>query len=98
MIVSCRVVVIRRRELLDLEAVAGHLLPSGWVVRVPGGVVFPDAMFADLFPSGRGRPSLPAPVVASVLVFPDDADNQGAAGCRGQGLAVARRMRRPGRA
>jgi hypothetical protein len=31
--------------------------------------VFPDAMFADLFPSGRGRPSLPAPVVASVLVL-----------------------------
>jgi hypothetical protein len=26
-------------------------------------------MFADLFPSGRGRPSLPAPVVASALVL-----------------------------
>jgi len=31
--------------------------------------VFPDAMFADLFPSGRGRPSVPASVVATVLVL-----------------------------
>jgi hypothetical protein len=33
------------------------------------GVVFPDGMFADLFPSGRGRPSVPAQVIASVLVL-----------------------------
>jgi hypothetical protein len=61
-----------QRELLDVEAVAGHLLPSGGVfafLAAHRDEVFPDAMFADLFPSGRGRPSLPAPVVASVLVL-----------------------------
>jgi hypothetical protein len=31
--------------------------------------VFPDGLFADLFPSGRGRPSVPAEVIASVLVL-----------------------------
>ena len=29
----------------------------------------PDAMFADLFPSRRGRPSVPADVIATVLVL-----------------------------
>ena len=32
-------------------------------------VLFPTAMFADLFPSGRGRPSVPADIAASVLVL-----------------------------
>lgn len=31
--------------------------------------LFPDDMFEDLFPSGRGRPSLPGDVAASVLVL-----------------------------
>ena len=31
--------------------------------------LFPDKMFADLFPSGRGRPSVPADVVATVMVL-----------------------------
>ena len=31
--------------------------------------LFPDDAFADLFPSGRGRPSIPADVIASVLVL-----------------------------
>ena len=31
--------------------------------------LFPDALFADLFPSGRGRPSIPADVVATVMVL-----------------------------
>ena len=31
--------------------------------------LFPDALFADLFPSGRGRPSVPADVVATVMVL-----------------------------
>lgn len=31
--------------------------------------LFPDADFADLFPSGTGRPSVPADVVAAVLVL-----------------------------
>jgi Transposase domain (DUF772) len=30
--------------------------------------LFPDEMFADLFPSGRGRPSVPADVVATLMV------------------------------
>ncbi|MFK5647002.1 IS1182 family transposase [Ornithinimicrobium sp. LYQ121] len=62
----------RQRELLDVEALAGHLL-------VPGSVfaflaqhrleLFPPSMFVDLFPSGRGRPSIPPEVIASVLVL-----------------------------
>jgi IS5 family transposase len=31
--------------------------------------LFPDAMFEDLFGSGRGRPSVPAEVVATVMVL-----------------------------
>lgn len=31
--------------------------------------LFPDAMFADLFPTNRGRPSVPADVVATVMVL-----------------------------
>ncbi len=30
--------------------------------------LFPDELFADLFPSGRGGPSVPADVMATVLV------------------------------
>jgi hypothetical protein len=33
------------------------------------GELFPDAMFADLFPSPLGRPSVPADVVAATLVL-----------------------------
>jgi IS5 family transposase len=32
-------------------------------------VVFPDDMFADLFPSSRGRPSIPAGVMASAMIL-----------------------------
>ena len=31
--------------------------------------LFPDAMFEDLFPSRRGRPSVPADVIATVMVL-----------------------------
>jgi hypothetical protein len=31
--------------------------------------LFPDDMFADLFGSGRGRPSVPADVIATVMVL-----------------------------
>jgi Transposase domain (DUF772) len=31
--------------------------------------LFPDQLFADLFPSGRGRPSIPADVTATVMVL-----------------------------
>jgi len=62
----------RQRELLDVEAVAGHLLPAGSVFAFLSGHrsgLFPAEMFADLFPSGRGRPSIPPEVVASVIVL-----------------------------
>jgi hypothetical protein len=31
--------------------------------------LFPDELFADLFPSGRGRPSVPGDVMATALVL-----------------------------
>jgi IS5 family transposase len=61
-----------QRELLDVEAVAGHLLPAGSVfafLEQHRHRLFPASMFADLFPSGRGRPSIPPEVVASVIVL-----------------------------
>lgn len=50
----------------------GHLVPVGSVYAFlvkHRAEVFPDGMFADLFPSGRGRPSVPGEVIASVLVL-----------------------------
>jgi Transposase DDE domain/Transposase domain (DUF772) len=61
-----------QREILDVESVAGHLLPACGVFAFLAGhrrELFPDEMFADLFPSRRGRPSIPADVIASVLVL-----------------------------
>jgi Transposase domain (DUF772) len=61
-----------QRELLDAEWVAGHLLKAGSVFAFLSGhraQLFPDEMFADLFPSGRGRPSVPADVMASVITL-----------------------------
>jgi hypothetical protein len=58
--------------VMDVESVSGHLLPSGSVYAFLAEhrrELFPDAMFADLFPSPRGRPSEPADVVAAVLVL-----------------------------
>src|SRR3954451_10081112 len=58
--------------VMDAESVSGHLLPSGSVYAFLAEhrrELFPDAMFADLFPSPRGRPSVPADVVAVVLVL-----------------------------
>jgi transposase len=31
--------------------------------------LFPDDMFSDLFPSGRGRPSIPQDVMASAMIL-----------------------------
>ncbi|NLE18499.1 MAG: IS1182 family transposase [Propioniciclava sp.] len=62
----------RQRELLDVEALAGHLLVPGSVfafLAAHRSRLFPPEMFADLFPSGRGRPSVPPEVIASVLVL-----------------------------
>ena len=61
-----------QRELLDAESVAGHLLKSGSVfgfLATHRHELFPDEMFADLFPTGRGRPSVPADVMASVITL-----------------------------
>jgi IS5 family transposase len=62
----------RQRELLDVEAVAGHLLEPGSVFSLLAehrDRLFPSELFADLFPSGRGRPSIPGEVIASVIVL-----------------------------
>lgn len=32
-------------------------------------LLFPDELFADLFPTNRGRPSVPADVIATVMVL-----------------------------
>jgi hypothetical protein len=61
-----------QRELLDVESVAGHLLKPGSVFALLAAhrrELFPDGLFADLFPSGRGRPSVPADVMASVITL-----------------------------
>lgn len=61
-----------QRELLDVESVAGHLLKPGSVFAFLAAhrrQLFPDELFADLFPSGRGRPSVPADVMAAVITL-----------------------------
>jgi hypothetical protein len=61
-----------QRDLLDVESVAGHLLKPGSVfgfLAEHRRELFPDEMFADLFRSGRGRPSVPADVMAAVIML-----------------------------
>lgn len=60
------------RELLDAAALCRALVPEGSVEAFLADhrhELFPDELFADLFPSGRGRPSIPADVVATVMVL-----------------------------
>ena len=60
------------RVLLDARALVGHLVPADTVHGFLGEHrlrLFPDEMFADLFPSRRGRPSVPGDVIATVLVL-----------------------------
>ena len=60
------------RELLDAEALVGHLVVPGSMFAFLAGHrqdLFPDNEFEDLFPSGKGRPSIPASVMASILVL-----------------------------
>jgi hypothetical protein len=60
-----------QREILDVESVAGHLLPAGGVFAFLAAhrrELFPEQLFADLFKTG-GRPSIPAEVIASVIVL-----------------------------
>ena len=55
-----------------MESVAGHLLEPGSVFALLAehrDRLFPCELFADLFPSGRGRPSIPGEVIASVIVL-----------------------------
>src|SRR2546423_840952 len=77
------------RELLDAAALVGHLVPAGSMFAFLAEHrrrVFPDETFADLFPSDRGRASLPGSVAASVLTLQtlldlSDAETAEAARC-----------------
>jgi IS5 family transposase len=60
------------RELLDAAALCRQLVPEGSVEAFLADhrrELFPDEMFEDLFRSQRGRPSIPADVVAAVMVL-----------------------------
>jgi IS5 family transposase len=60
------------RELLDAAALCRQLVPEGTVESFFADhrhELFPDELFSDLFPSGRGRPSVPADVIATVMVL-----------------------------
>ena len=60
------------RELLDAAALCRQLVPKGSVEAFLADhrhQLFPDELFADLFLSGRGRPSIPADVIATVMVL-----------------------------
>jgi IS5 family transposase len=60
------------RELLDASALCRQLVPDGSVEAFLADhrhELFPNEMFEDLFVSKRGRPSIPADVVASVMVL-----------------------------
>jgi hypothetical protein len=60
------------RELLDAEALVGHLVATGSMFAFLARHrqdLFPDGEFEDLFPSGKGRPSIPGSVMASIMVL-----------------------------
>lgn len=62
----------RDPELLDAATLVGHLVPEGSVYAFLAEHrrrLFPDELFADLFPTRRGRPSVPADVVATVMLL-----------------------------
>ena len=62
----------RQRGLFDVSGIAPGLVDAGSVYGFLAdhrAVLFPEEDFADLFPSGRGRPSVPAAVVGSVLLL-----------------------------
>lgn len=57
---------------MDVESVAGHLLKPGSVFAFLGEHrrrLFADALFEDILPSGRRRPSVPADVMAAVITL-----------------------------
>jgi IS5 family transposase len=60
------------RELLDAAALCRHLVADDSVHAFLADHrqrLFPDELFADLFSSGRGRPSVPGDVIATVMVL-----------------------------
>lgn len=60
------------RGLLDVLGLCGGLVREGSVYRFLAENrlrLFGDGLFADLFPSGRGRPSVPGSVIAVVMVL-----------------------------
>ena len=60
------------RELFDAAALVGHLIPPGSMFALLAqhrADVFPDEDFADLFCQGKGRPSIPATVMAAVMTL-----------------------------
>jgi transposase len=60
------------RQLLDAAALCRHLVDPNSVAGFLADhrhELFPDELFADLFPSATGRPSVPADVVATVMVL-----------------------------
>lgn len=60
------------REFLDAAALCRQLVPEGSVEAFLADhrlELFPDELFEDLFASRRGRPSIPADMVASVMVL-----------------------------
>jgi IS5 family transposase len=59
-------------QLLDASSLCGHLVSEGSVhafLAAHRTDLFPDELFADLFPSARGRPSVPSDVIAAVMVL-----------------------------
>src|SRR6478672_5589866 len=60
------------RDLLDAQALVGHLVAPGSMFAFLADHrqdLFGDREFEDLFPSRKGRPSIPASVMASILVL-----------------------------
>src|SRR4029453_5285976 len=56
----------------DVWEMCRELIPAGSgfaFLGVPRGGVFPAEMFADMYPSPNGRPSLPPQVLAAVVVL-----------------------------
>jgi len=60
-------------ELLDVAALAGHLIPAGSMfafLAAHRAEMFPDADYSDLFAApGVGRPSIPATRMAAVMTL-----------------------------
>src|SRR4249919_404725 len=60
------------RTFLDAASVVGHLVDPGSMfafLAAHRGELFPDGLFADLFPSGQGAASIPGSVMASVMTL-----------------------------